>query len=78
MHPVDLPATTRDIENQCARVPRHLEEAVSAQTEPSSQTLDKSHWNSSRPRPEVDAAISTIKTAQWPVIAIVVALGLLA
>jgi hypothetical protein len=73
--PVDLQATTRDIKNRCARASGNLE-AVAQQKDPIFADPRQVMLELVLARHEVEAAISIMKRAWWPVITLVVALGL--
>jgi hypothetical protein len=73
--PVDLQATTRDIKNRCARASGNLE-AVTQQKDPIFADPRQIMLELVLARHEVDAAISIMKRGWWPVITVIVAVGL--
>jgi hypothetical protein len=72
--PVDLQATTRDIKNRCARASGNLEQ-IAQTKEPIFPDPRQVMIELVLARHEVEAAISIMKRAWWPVIAVIVAVG---
>ena len=72
--PIDLQATTRDIRNRCARASGNLEQ-IAQTKEPIFPDPRQIMIELVLAQHEVEAAISIMKRAWWPVITVVVALG---
>jgi hypothetical protein len=73
--PVDLQATTRDIKNRCVRASGNLEQ-IAQTKEPIFRDPRQIMIELVLARHEIEAAISIMKRAWWPVITVVVALAL--
>jgi hypothetical protein len=73
--PVDLQATTRDISNRCARASGNLDQ-IAQTKDPIFSDPRQVMLELVLARHEVEAAISIMKRGWWPVITVVVALGL--
>jgi hypothetical protein len=73
--PVDLQATTRDIKNRCSRASGNLEQIAQAK-EPIFADPRQVILELVLARHEVEAAISIMKKAWWPVVMIITTCGL--